>query len=286
MHVARGPSVLCALPRFQLAVGEPDSEVVLWVRAAVQLAPLRPRTVGVGVPSWRQLRRRPSLRRQGCGPLPRWRARSLEARPGPRGPSAPRFPALSHTQAGSRSRGCLGAQRGRRPRHPPPPLWSASLQADGRTGAFFRKLGTEGSPPSARHACGHLERARGAGAFQLPMVAGPRRGRARPGGDRAWCVPRAARLAAGEGIREVSLSSLVPPAACPGAGSHFRLGQDLTGAKLWTEEVPGFLEVAGPQAVMPRGADRWMGQGEASKDFSRPGDQKRGVGWGGGAALR
>ena len=96
-------------------------------------------------------------------------------------------------------------------------------------------------------------------------------------------MPRAARLAAGEGIREVSLSSLVPPAACPGAGSHFRLGQDLTGAKLWTEEVPGFLEVAGPQAVMPRGADRWMGQGEASKDFSRPGDQKRGVGWGDGA---
>ena len=59
-------------------------------------------------------------------------------------------------------------------------------------------------------------------------------------------------------------------------------GQDPTGAKLWTEEVPGFLEVAGPQAVMPRVTDRWMDR-EASKEFSRPGDQKRGVGCGGGA---
>lgn len=84
---------------------------MLWVRAAVRLVPLRPRAVGAGVPSWRQLRHRPSLRQQGCGPLPRWRARSLDARPGPCGPSAPCFPALNHTEAGSSSRGCLGAPR-------------------------------------------------------------------------------------------------------------------------------------------------------------------------------
>lgn len=259
MHVARGPSVLCALPGFQLAAGEPDSEVVLWVRATLQLASLRPRTVGIGVPSWRQLRRRPSLRRQGCGPLPRWRARSLEARPGSRGPSAPRFPALSHTEAGSSSRPG-GGQRGRRPRHPPPPPWSASLQADGRTGAFFRNLGTEGSPPSARcreirSACGHPERARGAGAFQLPVVASPRRGRARPGGDRARCVPRAACLAAGEGIREVSLSSLVPPAACPWGWLSFLPGagpdrcEALDGGGAW---FPGGGRAAGGYAKRRR----------------------------------
>lgn len=153
-----------------------------------------------------------------------------------------------------------GAQGGRRPRHPPPPPWSASLQADGRTGAFFRKLGTEGSPPSARcreirRACGHPERARGAGAFQLPVVASPRRGRARLGGDRARCVPRAACLAAGEGIREVSLSSLVPPAACPWGWLSFLPGagpdrcEALDGGGAW---FPGGGRAAGGYAKRRR----------------------------------
>ncbi|XP_070638913.1 uncharacterized protein [Bos indicus] len=281
--------VLCALPGFQLAAGEPDSEVVLWVRATVQLAALRPRTVGTGVPSWRQLRRRPSLRRQGCGPLPGWRARSLEARPGSRGPSAPRFLALSHTEAGSSSRGCLGAHRegaglATRRRLRGPPLCK---QTAGR------------APSSGSWELREVLRAPGAGRFAVPAVT--RSGpvvlalssclwwRARGGGGRGQeatepgvCPGRPAwPLVRGFG-KCLSPHWCHPPPA-PGAGSRFCLGQDLTGAKLWTEEVPGFLEVAGPQAVMPRGADRWMGLGEPSKDFSRSGDQKTGVGWGGGA---
>ncbi|XP_042094095.1 uncharacterized protein LOC121817549 [Ovis aries] len=119
-----------------------------------------------------------------------------------------------------------GAQRGRRHRHPPPPLWSASLQT--------------GRAPSS-----------GSWGLREVLLAGDSP-RLQSSGARPWCwrFPAACggRPEAGEGEARRRQSP----------------GQDLTGAKLWTEEMPGFLEVAGPQAVMPRVTHRWMDR-EASK---------------------
>lgn len=107
-----------------------------------------------------------------------------------------------------------GAQRGRRHYHPPPPLWSASLQ-------------TGRAPSSGSWGLREVLLAPGARRFAAPAVIRSAPvvlglssclwWQARGGGGRGQeatepgCVPRAARLAGGFGK---CLSSLVPPAAC------------------------------------------------------------------------
>lgn len=173
--------------------------------AAGQLAPLRPRA-GRGVPSWRPLE---AGRFSGVRPAAKMAcAVFLDARAWPPWAFCAAFSRPFPHRGGQQLPGLPGApQRGRRP----PPAAALCGPPCKQVGRLLPEAGTERSPPSRRFAApaAHPERARGAGAFQLPVVAGPRLGRARPGGDRAQVCAQGGPLA---GDSQVSLS-VVPPAA-------------------------------------------------------------------------